>query len=83
MNFIVIKNRIEKLLNCLPGPNRGGGVLTNSEYENLKASGEPMIGGFLVVPDAMPEHKWLEEVQEMAVWQREKREEYYDKINIE
>ena len=61
MNFILIKNRLDKLLKCLPGTNRAaGGVLTNSEFEKMQAAGE-LTGGFLVVPGILDETTWVGE----------------------
>ena len=60
IHLTTLKNRIDKLLKCLPGTNRAGGVLTISEYEKLKAAGE-LTGGFLVVPGILDETTWVGE----------------------
>ena len=60
MNLIVIKNRLDKLLKCLPAADRAGGVATFEQFEKMKATG-PVRGNFLVVPGIKDEATWVAE----------------------
>ena len=63
IHLTTLRNRIDKLLKCLPGTNRAGGVLTISEYEKLKAAGE-LTGHYLLVPGIRDAETWGKEFKD-------------------